>query len=322
MYLIICLFIFFTDELRAGVTVSEEGGGGGEEGGKDGKHTNRSPTRSDSMVSTASSSSGEVAVHASQRKGWVNFDDDSFAPPLPPPRSQLEVIHAGAGAIHANPAVVNEGEHVVNFSKASATTAASTTVSGRTSPFEDFSAEVAQTLFSQSRNRTSLDAYTANVMASASRDIYMALDASQTISERRDSQTSLPEPLIPSSSSASVSSVDSTYTSNTLSTNPFAPPLKSTANGFPSSPSHPLVQREWVRPRGPPPPKPQPYSGKPVSTLQLPRTDDPFGNLLGGISMQAYASSSPGGTKCNSPTAQLRSNSTSPGPAAVEPPLV
>ena len=45
--------------------------------------------------------------------------------------------------------------------------------------------------------------------------------------------------------------------------------------------NHSLILRDGgTRTRGPPPPKPQPYSGKPVSMLQQTR-DDPFSNLLG-----------------------------------------
>lgn len=295
----------------------EREGGGGGEGGESGvpQQRERTSSGSDSMVSTASSSSEETGEPKVQRKEWVKFDEDSSQPPLPPPRTQLE----DPGTVHANPAAMEGTDQVFDFnpfSKSSATTATSGATSGG---LEDFSAQVAQTLFSQSRNRSSLDAYTAKLMASASRDIYRALDMNQTISERNESQTSLPEPLIPSSSSSSVSSLDTRNTS----TNPFAPSLKSTANGFPGSSSHPHMER--ARPRGPPPPKPQPYSGKPVSELKLPTTDDPFSNLLEGISMQAYASSGASVSKSDPPSRQLQNDLTSPQHprvTAVQSPLV
>lgn len=298
----------------------EKRGGGEREGAEGGESSvpqqrERSSSGSDSMVSTASSSSEETGDPKVQRKEWVKFDEDNSQPPLPPPRTQLE----DTDTIHANPAAMEGTDQVFDFnpfSKSSATTATSSATSGM---LEDFGAQVAQTLFKQSRDRSSLDSYTANLMASASQDIYRALDMNQTISERNVSQTSLPEPLIPSSSSTSVSSLDTRNTS----TNPFAPSLKSTANGFPSSSSHPQMER--VRPRGPPPPKPQPYSGKPVSELKLQATDDPFSNLLEGISMHAYASSGASVSKCDPPSRQLQNDLTSPQHSrvtAVESPLV
>ena len=282
----------------------------------------RSNTGSDSMVSTASSSSEELTTNpATHRRDWVNFDEDD-KPPLPPPRSELDNI--AGGNVLVNP-LIKTSNDVVDFNPFSGMESGHGT--GRVSPFEDFGAQVAQTLFNQSRNRSSIDSYTADLMASASRDIYMALGSTTqpTIPERNESDTSLPEPLIPTSSSSSLSSLDrgGSCAQRAPSTNPFAPPppLSSATNGFPS---HPLMQREWVRPKGPPPPKPQPYSGKPVSVLcTAARTDDPFGNLLEGISMEAYANSSPlssGNSKSSLPAGQ-------PPPASsqhtsVESPLV
>lgn len=318
-----------SDETRAAVAGAVGGGEEREEQGEeergeqgeeeaDTEQRRRSSTAgSDSMVSTASSSSEELTALATQRKGWVNFDDDK--PPLPPPRSQLDDV--GSGAVLANPnAVESRTDPFIDFNPFSRLdTGTSDGQGGRRSPFEDFGASIAETLFSQSRNRTSLDAYTANLMESAGREIYMALDTRHTIPERRESEVSLPEPLIPTSSSTSVASSDSTCTSNFSSTNPFTPPpLKSSANGFPSSQSHPLLQqREWVRqPRGPPPPKPQPYSGKSAFAMKASdNTGDPFGNLLEGISMQAYAS----GPKCSSPSVTSPQHS---GHTPVETPLV
>ena len=281
------------DEARTAVAVAEREEERREEDKADTtEERGRNSVASDSMVSTVSSSSEELTVLANQRKGWVNFEEEK--PPLPPPRAQLEEVTTGA--ILANPNTVDSGrDPFIDFNPFSRLDVDSSDApqSGRMSPFEDFGASIAETLVSQSRNRTSLDPYTANLMESAGREIYMALDTRSAIPERRESEIVLPEPLIPTSSSTSVSSLDSNCTANLY---PFAPPpLKSASNGFPGSQSHPLTQREWVRPRGPPPPKPQPYSGKPVLALQ--GMDDPFGNLLGGISMQAYAS----GPTCSSP---------------------
>jgi hypothetical protein len=290
----------------------------------------RSNTGSDSMVSTASSSSEELTISTvNQRTGWVNFEeDDSFKPPLPPPRSELDNI-SGGGEVLVNPLVETTSEEVVDFNPF-ATTDSGPAATGRVSPFEDFGAQVAQTLFNQSRNRSSLDSYTADLMATASRDIYMALNSTShppTIPERRESGVSLPEPLVPTSSSGSLSSLEQGSCPQTVpSINPFAPPppLSSATNGFP--PSHPLVHREWVRPKGPPPPKPQPYSGKPVSVLcTAARTDDPFGNLLEGLSMEAYASSPSSSSlssvnKCSSPGGQLPPSASQH--TSVESPLV
>ena len=323
-----------TDESRGSGVAGEGGGGEPCKDEAEAEQRDRSSTGSDSMVSTASSSSEDLATlggggggggaggggeGGGERRGWVNFDDDGPTPPLPPPRSELDDLTTGAGAILANPAV---SEQLMDFNPFSRVPDPSNAAaSGRVSPFEDFSTQIAQTLFTQSRNRTSLDAYTANVMESTCRDLYMAVDTRNVAPDRRESQTSLPEPLIPTSSSASISSLGGNCTTVVPSTNPFASlPLKSTANGFPGSPGHPLMQRECVRPRGPPPPKPQPYSGKPLSALTLPGgRDDPFSNLLEGMTMQAYASSGP------IANVQLPSDSTSPqhhGPAAVESPLV
>ena len=279
----------------------------------------RSPTGSDSMVSTASSSSEDLSLATTmRRKDWVHFEVEAESkPPLPPPRSQLDDFGSREGAVLANPAVTSgtESENLVDFNATSMS-------SGRVSPFEDFSAQVAETLFSQSRNRTSIDAYTADLMATASRDIYKAIGP--TIPEStRESEVSLPEPLFPTSSSNSVSSLDSnTCTGTFLSTNPFVSlPLKSTTNGFRSSPGHPALQKGLVRPQGPPPLKPQPYSGNTLSVLQKQSgSDDPFSNLLGGISMQAYANTS---AKCSSPAADQTPVSTEKTrPTAVESPLV
>ena len=311
----------------AAVAAGVEGGEGGgrtegeEEGVGTPQQRERSSTGSDSMVSTASRSSEELttALAASQRKGWVNFDEnDSSKPPLPPPRSQLDDVAASGGAIIANPATTEvSGDQFVDFNPLSRT--ANDDSSGRLPPFGDFGAQVAQSLFSQAKNRNSIDAYTANLMASTSKDIYMALDRSHTIPERRESEPALPEPLIPTSSSASVSSLDRNGITSLPSTNPFAPlPLNPTANGFPSSQGNPLVRREWVKPQGPPPPKPLPYSGKPVAALKPPGSgpDDLFSNLLEGMSMQAYANSVP---KCSSPSAASPQHT---GHTAVEAPLV
>ena len=325
MYGIICMCL---DESRINMQTLEVLEGDKVQGRK------RSSTGSDSMVSTASSSSEELSVPtAAQRQGWVHFDvGENTTPPLPPPRSQLDNLISEDGAVLANPVVVSGpgSNDLVDSNPFSRTDASNSTLddftlSGRISPFEDFSAQVAQTLYSQSRNRTSIDAYTADLMASASRDIYMALGPTTTTipESSRESEAILLEPLIPNSSSTSVSSLDSISCLNTHpSTNPFAPsPLKSTSNGFPSSSSHPLMQREWVRPRGPPPPKPQPYSGKPPSLLQQKSiSNDPFSNLLEGMSMQAYAHSS---NKCSAPAAgMLPAASQEITPIAVESPLV
>ena len=296
------------------MTGEEAGAGEGAEEEEEEEEEERSLP--DSMVSTANSNSSddEKVEGESLRKGWVNFDDESSRPPLPPPRSELvDIGVSDEGTVHANPAIVENTDHALDFNLFSST-ASDLGSSGRVSPFEDFSAQIAQTLFSQSRNRTSLDAYSANLMASASRDIYMTLDTSQPLSAEKTATvktSSLQEPLIPnSSSSASVSSLDSNCTgasSNRPSTNPFAAAaLKSAVNGCTDSPNHSLMLRDGgARTRGPPPPKPQPYSGKPVSALQQ-TCDDPFSNLLGGISMQAYACSG------SSPTPHQQSGSPSP----------
>ena len=289
----------------------------------------RASTGSDSMVSTASSSSEELPATATasrkagQRRGWVNFDEEDShqpPPPLPPPRSELD-NYSSCGAVLANP-LVETTEDVIDFNPFSRTEPAGGAADGRVSPFEDFSAQIAQTLLDQSRNRSSIDSYTANLIASASRDLYRTIGTQpQPIPEQRESGASLPEPLIPTSSSTSISSLDRGSCAGAIpSTNPFAPvPLLSVANGFPS---HPLAHREWVRPKGPPPPKPKPYSGKPVSELQSAiRADDPFGNLLEGMSLQAYAnsSSSSGVNKCGVPGGQLASTTQQ---TSVESPLV
>ena len=293
----------------------------------------RSFTGSDSMVSTASSSSEELsATTASHRRGWVNFDDDdSHKPPLPPPRSELD-SPTPSGEVLANP-LVETADEVVDYTPFGRTDLQpSDPETGRVSPFEDFGAQIAQTLLNQSRNRSSIDSYTANLIASASRDLFALGNQPQTIPERRESEVSLPEPLIPSSSKedsrrnerAAIScqllgSLDrGNCVGGVPSTNPFASaPLSSVANGLPA---HPLVQqREWVRPKGPPPPKPKPYCGKPVSELQLAfQVDDPFGNLLEGMSLQAYASSSAAGNMCSS----LPGLTSTPQHTSVESPLV
>ena len=315
------LYNMCTDESRETGGVGE----GGEGGEGEAQQRDRSSSGSDSMVSTASSSSEDLSVGGGvQRRGWVNFDDNGTTPPLPPPRSELDDLTTGPGAILANPAAMTDGEQLMGFNPfCRVPDPSSAAASGRVSPFEDLGSQIAETLFSQSRNRTSLDAYSANFMASTCRDIYMALETTHSTTDGRESQTSLPEPLIPTSSSASLSSLGGNCTSLPPSTNPFAPiaPLKSTANGFPGSSAHPIAQREWARPRGPPPPKPQPYSGKPLSALNLPGgKDDPFGNLLEGMSMQAYASSGP--TAVVTANTQLSSDSPSTQPATVESPLV
>jgi hypothetical protein len=308
--------IDLADEARSGVAemgTEGRGGGGRERKAEPTQRRGRSSTGSDSMVSTASSSSEELtaAPVASQRTGWVNFDEDeSSKPPLPPPRSELDTLPAGA--VLTNPMVQTEAPAEVPDSNQFSGTEPDPGT-GRVSPFEDFSAQVARTLFTQSRNRNSIDSYTADLMATASQDLYRALGPSTpTIPERIETET-LPEPLIPTASSTSLSSLGKNCCPRP-STNPFAPlPLSSATNGFPASVGHPVGPREWVqRPRGPPPPKPQPYSGKPLSELR-PQigTGDPFGNLLEGMSMQAYAHSSA--------AAQLP---LSPQHTAVESPLV
>ena len=296
----------------------EEEGEEGEEEEEQGRE--RSFTGSDSMVSTASSSSEELsATTASHRRGWVNFDDDnSHKPPLPPPRSELD-SPTPSGAVLANP-LVETADEVVDYKPfGRADLQPSDPETGRVSPFEGFGAQIAQTLLNQSRNRSSIDSYTANLIASASRDLFALGNQPQTIPERRESEVSLPEPLIPSSSSTSTSSLDrGNCVGGVPSTNPFASaPPSSVANGLPA---HPLVQqREWVRPKGPPPPKPKPYCGKPVSELQSAlQVDDPFGNLLEGMSLQAYASSSAAGNMCSS----LPGLTSTPQHTSVESPLV
>lgn len=321
-----------------------EGGGerGGGVGGGEGKgevqgsveirmENGESSTDSDSIISTASSSSEQE--EGAQLRDWVKFDDEEARPPLPPPRSALdEFLREGRPSPSPSPTppvpieVTAPGGSMNPFSTPPTDT-------GRASPFDDFSASVAQSLFSQSRNRTSLDAYSANIMANASMDLYKALETNH-----ESENAVLPEPLIPTSSSTSLASMGSASSSATLGAaphpsqyNPFAAPPKFTVsssspnfthmtgvNGSPASfhkcPSSLgqtslQAQGDRAHVKRPPPPKPQPYSGKPVSAYQQQAANDPFSNLLSGMSMQAYANSGKSSNP-SSPSIQKAVNST------------
>ena len=121
---------------------------------KDGQDTD-----TESVIST-SSSSGE------EGNQWERFDDDK--PPTPPPRTELH-----------NP-----------FSSKSDALVQVSDVTGRSSPFDDFSSSIAQALFDNSKRRS--DPFAATTFASMSRDIC------KTIGEE------LPPPLIPTSSSENI----------------------------------------------------------------------------------------------------------------------
>ena len=323
---------------------------------------NKNLSDSESFISTASSSSDEAAEQGVRLRNWVQFDNNTTRPPLPLPCSTLEDTTKQDVSLEALPIpvpTIHTNNHWNPFSSPPVN-------SGRVSPYEGFSASIADTLFSQSKTRNSLDEYSANIMASASRELYKTIDT-----HNKAKSAVLPEPLIPTTS-ASVSSTGAVLKpaihdpSNSSQYNPFAEPPESTmttttspniqllhttnmnggSNSLQKCPSVPLShssstpQRDKAQARRPPPPKPRPYSGKPVSAFQqqlpLPSPgDDPFGNLLSGMSMQAYANSMKNITtslpsvECstqdlnsNSPQKSLSSSHPSPQNSPIESPLV
>lgn len=315
---------------EGGGGVGGEGKGEVQDGGVIEMENSESTTESDSIISTASSSSVEQE-ESTRLRDWVRFDDEEARPPLPPPRSALEEFHTerGLSPSHVVPVPAEKTAPEASWNPFSTLS----TDTGRVSPFDDFSASVAQSLFSQSKNRNSLDAYSASVMANASMDLYKALETQQ-----ESENAVLPEPLIPTSSSTNVASMDSVSSSATQGAthtpshyNPFAEPPKFTVstsspnfthmtgvNGSPASfhkcasslgQSSAQARGDRAHVKRPPPPKPQPYCGKPVSTFQQ-QGNDPFSNLLSGMTMQAYAKSGKSSNP-SSPSMQKAVNSTS-----------
>lgn len=144
------------------------------------KEEDRGKTSDTESASTVSSSSELGHL----QDNWERFDDDE-RPPLPPPRSELQHLNTypenPSDTTIANPALTNS---LNPFS--------AEIVSGRVSPFDDFSSSIAQTLFDNSKRRS--DPFTASTLAT------MSMDLLKTVSEHSETQE-LPAPLIPTSSS-------------------------------------------------------------------------------------------------------------------------
>ena len=133
------------------------------------KKDSRDPdTESISTISTCSSTDEEG-------NWWEKQDNDK--PPPPPPRTELHSPFPSESTSVDDPVQISG-------------------VTGRSSPFDDFSSSIAQALFDNSKRRS--DPFAASALANMSRDIC------KTIGEE------LPPPLIPTSSSGNTTSILST----------------------------------------------------------------------------------------------------------------
>lgn len=305
---------------------------------------------SDSAVSTTSSSG--VNTDSAPARAWERFDDDDDArldltspsnrPPIPPPRSAI----FGETSNSLNPFESNLDARPQ-------------------SPFDDsFSSSVAQTLSEKANVEESLAART---LSFTSRDIFKIIEEEEEEEANNNPEKAaipepLPEPLIPTSSTAMV-------TANTVTTQARNPPQVSVARGGvtnqmhvsasapnlpsyglqgnyfggyamnqqgafgnnnpflmmdyrgvplnnigmrPSGPRSPKSGRKWPqfqsqgpivyandaaiqrRSKGPPPPKPEPYSGK-MSAVSRQQQTEQNRNELQALYLSDSGSSAMGG---------------------------
>lgn len=165
-------------------------------GGKNGQD---SDTESASTISTYSSSDEE----GNRQANWEQFDE---RPPLPPPRSELHHLFSSPGPTPVETPLETPLSSATNPFLSTTTT--TTTTQANSNPFQssdkvgdssldDFSTSIAQALFDTAKRRS--DPFAATALATMSRDIY------KTIGEE-----SLPDPLIPTSSSENLNRHPST----------------------------------------------------------------------------------------------------------------
>ena len=166
---------------------------------------------SDSSTVSTTSSSG-VNTDGDPTRNWERFDEEEeenspayvmSRPPLPPPRSALDIVAPAPQPTLNNP-----------FQECDAESDDKNTPADR--PFQDFSSSIAQTLFDNSQRLTGDDPYAASTLANTSKDLFKTIDED----EEKESGTSTPnegvlvnaDPLVPTTSSAAVVTSNDTTT--------------------------------------------------------------------------------------------------------------
>ncbi len=150
----------------------------------DRKSSEKDDSDKESVISTASSSSDQ-----STPEHWEKFDEDQdLRPPLPPPRSALRHFYDNNQRQNStSPDYSLESSN--DDGRTNFLNPFDEVPTGRTSPIDDFSASIAESLFSNSRQRS--DPFAASTFATTGMDL---IKTSVTLDVQREQ--SPPAPLI------------------------------------------------------------------------------------------------------------------------------
>lgn len=148
-------------------------------------------------MSTASSSGSDIQTSPpSLIQGWERFDEDEVPgpdsvdrPPLPPPRSELEILYSTP----AQPSVELIIESPTVKTSTNPFEASETEGPRSKSPFEDFSSSIAEALLSNSEQKQAEDPVSASALATAGKELFETIEEEESagsVLESFDSQVS------------------------------------------------------------------------------------------------------------------------------------